>query len=67
MKKYLTLSIAVSILIYLVTSFCLWDILWIRGIGEYDNSLRFFILIIYIGIQLIAAIMYDIHCSTKKL
>lgn len=41
MKKYLKLSILISVIMYLLSSFVAWDLTWIKEISNWASHIRF--------------------------
>jgi len=59
MRKKIILSVLVSVILYLFTSFIKWDILWILEIPKYNWDDRLTILLFYICFQAIGQLLIN--------
>ena len=66
MENRIKYSMAFSVALYLITSFIMWDVLWISNLPKYNLSDRFFALFVFCGVNALAQIAYNLKKLNQK-
>lgn len=55
--RFIIISLIANIIVYLLTSFMKWDILWIKEIPKYSEFIRVMMILFFLLIQTICTII----------
>ena len=65
MKKYFLISASITIIIYLFTSFVMWDITCIKNIPNLEASDRGLLVMMFLFKEILTVLIYKLKLTTE--